>query len=385
MSCDSQDFYNSLGVDKSASQDEIKKAYRKMALKWHPDKNKLPNASDMFKQINEAYDTLNDPEKRKIYDQFGREGLNSRGMKFEGENAFDIFSRVFGDQGFFGMPNIFQGMHMFHEQQNKERLDIILCEQITLKDVYNGKKTTVNLQRKIQCNSCNGTGFSDKIDHTCKKCNGKKFVQIQTNIGNMISISQQHCTSCNGIGNDGCKNLCQKCNGLKFQPVNEPYAINIPVGLVDSDILKFKNMGNFDPISRKIGDLLVKISVQHHDKFLRNVTINNKLKIENNDLAMQLEITLAEALCGVNKTFKNPNNDDIMISISDVIKNNDLYVVENCGLPKRNGGFGNLYVFFNVVFPVIPIERKCQLWKILVGTNYVEPQMCKLNLHKIDV
>jgi DnaJ-class molecular chaperone len=388
MNNNQEDFYNILEINKSASQDDIKKAYRKLALKWHPDKNKSSEATDMFKKINEAYDTLSDPEKRQIYDQYGKDGLNSRGMKFEPGNAFDIFSQVFGNQEFFGMagmPNIFPGLHMFHEQQNKEQFDIIWVEHLTLKEVYTGKQITRELVRKKICESCNGTGYSDKIEHTCKQCNGNKIIQQQTRMGPMISISQIQCPSCRGKGNDGSNNVCMSCNCSKLQIKRDTITISIPSGFIDNDVLGFNNMGNFNPITKHTGKLLVKVVLQNNTNFLRGVTINNKLTIDKYDLVMQMEITLAEALCGLTKTFKNPNDNEITINISDVIKNGEIYIIENEGLPSKENKQGNIYVIFNVTFPYVSKERKEQLWKILVGSNYIEPEKCKFNLRKIDL
>lgn len=131
-----EDYYKTLEVDKNADADTIKKAYKRLALKWHPDKNKSPEAEGMFKKVGEAYDVLSNPKKRQIYDQCGKDGLNGHHMPFEHANVFDIFNNIFG-------------MRPFHEENQETH--IIIIEQMTLKDVITGKKVNKTIQRKQIC------------------------------------------------------------------------------------------------------------------------------------------------------------------------------------------------------------------------------------------
>ena len=162
-------YYDTLEISKTASKEEIQKAYKKMALKWHPDRNPTnkEKAEEMFKKIGEAHEVLMDDNKRSIYDKFGEEGLKNGagGNPFEGSgfNPFDLFSNMFAG----GMPNMNMGGN---RNEEKPIIHEIKC---TLKDTYVGAKRTEHIERLIFCNGCDATGFKDKQKHTCSTCNGK--------------------------------------------------------------------------------------------------------------------------------------------------------------------------------------------------------------------
>lgn len=377
------DYYSILGVDRNANQDDIKKSYRKLALKWHPDKNKDPEAVDMFKKIGEAYDTLSDPEKRKVYDQFGKDGLNNHGMNFDPNDIFNIFKNAFGEQSpFGGMPGMFPpGMFppgMFQpgmfQQGNPQQQSIEIIEQIKLKDVFTGKNIKREFNRNSICSGCKGTGSDDGVERTCKTCNGKKMVQQQTRMGPMISISTIQCPSCKGSGSASGSHVCKKCNGSRL--INDTYTINIdiPIGCSDGEIFVIENIGNIDLSSKKRGNVIVKISIEQNEKFFRNAVINGKIKIGGTDLLTQINITLAESLCGFTKTIKHIDGRDITFSIKNIIKNGDLYTINGEGMPsKTNHQKGNLHILFDVEFmQSLSFEKRKALWEILTDKPYKE-------------
>lgn len=368
------DYYSVLGVDKNANQDDIKKSYRKLAVKWHPDKNNDPKATDMFKKISEAYDILSDPEKRKVYDQFGKDGLNNRGMNFTPE---DIFRNVFGENSPFGMSGLFSnGMFppgMF-QHSNSQQQNIEIVEQIKLKDVFTGKNIRKDFNRNSICTTCKGTGSDDGIERTCKTCNGKKLIQQQTRIGPMISISTVQCPSCKGNGTASDSHMCKKCNGSKL--INDTYSIdiNIPIGCADGEIYVIENVGHFDLSTKKRGNIIVKISIEQDDKFIRNSVINGKIRLGGSELLMQINITLAESLCGFTKTINHIDGRDITFSIKNIIKNGDLYTINGEGMPsKTTGKKGNLHILFNIEYmQSLSLEKRKALWEILTEQPYIE-------------
>lgn len=380
-----EDYYKILEVNKTASQEEIKKAYRKLALKWHPDKNTAPEATDMFKKINEAYDTLSDPEKRNIYDQFGKDGLNNHGMNFNPGNPFDIFERAFGGQSPFGM-GMFPGMGMFQHHENQQ-VDIEIVENLSLQEVFTGKKVNREIIRSILCNECNGHGSIDGKNHTCKNCNGRKVVQQQIRMGNMISISTIPCQSCKGSGCDN-SSRCKKCNGEKVIKEKVNVTFNIPSGCIDGDVIIVDGIGNIDVSAKNHGKLLVKICLIRDEKFIHNATVNGKINIDKYNLLTHVDITLAESLCGFSKIIKNVNGANVAISTIEIIKNNDMCIVKNEGLPMKEGNSrGDLYIIFNIIYPTITKEKQKELWKLLTNTTYVEPNensKNKINIYKFD-
>jgi len=201
------EFYDLLGISPDADESAIKKGYRKMAIKYHPDKNPGDkNAEEMFKKVGEAYETLSDPEKRKIYDRFGKEGLTNQGG-MGAHSAADIFSQFFGGMGFGGFGN-----------SGPRRGDNISSAlQVSLEDLYNGKKQKMAVTRNVICSSCKGTGAKNGIKpKKCSECDGRGIKVVIRQMGMMIQQSQQECPVCHGSGeiiNE--KDKCTQCKGRK--------------------------------------------------------------------------------------------------------------------------------------------------------------------------
>lgn len=375
-----ENLYVILDVDKDASSDDIKKAYRKMAFKWHPDKNKEENASEMFKKISNAYNILSDPEKKKAYDQFGMAGLNNIGSNFNGEgmgfDPFNMFKSAFGGdtRGGFGFSDMFQ-----HGENMRQNNIIEIVEQIQIKDIFTGKKICKQFNRKSICNACKGTGSIDGVERKCKTCNGRKMVQQQTQHGHMISIHTIQCMTCNGTGNNNGINACKKCGGE--QVINEMFKVDItiPIGCSDNEIFMFNDIGNIDKETKKRDKVIVKINIAQDEKFMRNVVINER-KIGDSDLLFQMPITFAESLCGCSKKIEHITGKILIFNVQNIIKNNDMYTIEKEGLPQKNGGVGNLHIIFNVEYILnLTIEKKKILWNLLTEKIYNEQQFEQSN------
>ena len=265
-----RDYYEVLGVSKSTSVDEIKKQYRKLALKFHPDRNKSKDAPEHFKEISEAYAVLSDTEKRQLYDQHGHAGVDGR---YSSEDIFQgargDFSDIFGRSGG-GFDSIFESIFGrsgggFNQQRGS---DILYETSVTLEDVLHGKKMEINLQKQIQCDICNGScckpGTSKK---TCSTCNGQGQVRQTRNMGFASFVTAAPCPACRGQGSM-IETPCPACNGQGKKKGSKKVTFEIPPG-IDSGDYTVPEEGNEIPEGVN-GDLIVRVRVQPHSKFNRD-------------------------------------------------------------------------------------------------------------------
>ena len=291
-----KDYYDLLGVEKTASENDIKKAYRKLAMKYHPDKfsnaseKEKKEAEDKFKEINEAYQVLSDADKRAKYDRFGHAAFENGGGGaggfggfggFEGfGNAEDIFSSFFGGGSPFGGG----GRRRGPEPGADLRYDITL----TLEEVAKGVEKEFSYRRQGKCSACNGTGAEPGSSmKTCDKCNGTgriKTVQ-RTVFGNFESVEE--CDKCKGKGKIPEKR-CKKCNGTGVERETVKKKVKIPVGIEDGQRLRLAGMGDASTEGGPNGDLYIFIHVKEHDFFIRH----------GNDIICEVPITFAKAALG---------------------------------------------------------------------------------------
>lgn len=268
-----RDYYEVLGVDKNASDDEIKKAYRKLAKEYHPDRNKSPDAETKFKEISEAYEVLSDSQKRAQYDRFGfnsnqfNGGFSSQGFDFQNFGDFgdlgDIFEQMFG--GFGGGFGHSQSSRRGQETQN---INIERLLTISFIESIKGCEKKIKFLRKKTCSKCNGTGGETTSDVTkCSTCNGNGTVinEIQTQLGTMRT--QQVCPKCSGKGKI-IKNKCSKCHGSSYIDEEVTLIINIPAGIANGEQLVVSNKGN--EFGNKVGNLYLIIQVTPSNFFERN-------------------------------------------------------------------------------------------------------------------
>lgn len=271
-----RDYYEVLGVSKTASADELKSAYRKLAIKYHPDKNPGDKeAEDKFKEAAEAYEVLSDPNKRARYDQFGHNmgggsgfggsgGFSAGGMSME--DIFSHFGDIFGGMGGFGG---FGGSGRTRKRVNKGS-DLRVRVRVSLKDVMNGVTKKLKMQRWVACEKCNGTGAKDGTSfHTCQRCNGSGYVNTiqQTMFGTMQS--QTVCPECNGEGKV-IEHTCPECNGQSIVRHEEVVSINIPAGVAGGMTLSMRGQGNAPRGGGVNGDLLVVIDEEKDPNLIRD-------------------------------------------------------------------------------------------------------------------
>lgn len=283
MAAKKRDYYEVLGVSRNATQQEIKKAFRKLAMQYHPDRNKAPDAEEKFKEINEAYEVLDDAEKRRLYDMHGHDGLNAQGFHQGGFNPFDIFNSVFGEG--FSFNNFSMDMDddigdvfssFFGRGRHKDEtieLNQLIDIQISFIDAARGVIKDIKYTRDKNCDVCNGSGAQPgehNID-TCSKCGGEGYVIQNQKTVFAIFQTRKTCSSCNGRGTT-IINKCLKCNGKKVISESVNRKIQIDAGTSDQDVIAVKNEGN--SFNGKSGDLYVRVSVLQSSIFEK---INNDI------------------------------------------------------------------------------------------------------------
>jgi len=334
--------YEKLGVDRNATREDIKKAYRSLCKKYHPDVNKDPNAESKFKEIAEAYDVLSDDQKRNQYDTTGRVG----GQQFGGHgfNMEDIFSQ-FGD--FFGNP--------FRQQRQRRGGDLRVQLTVDLLDVMNGGIKKIKYKRQTPCKPCSGRGGTEV--KTCLACNGsgQRVVSQQTPFGNI-----QHSTPCNECSATGQKigNKCSTCRGEGTQLTEEIIEVNLPKGVANGMNLSMQGNGNHVRDGQP-GDLHILINEIRHAKFRR----------EMGDLFCEEWITIPEAVLGTNITIKTLNG-DVDVKVDGGCESGKVFTFRNKGVPVltsngQNHGVGNLFVTVHVTIPKkVSVEQE-ELYKRL--------------------
>lgn len=294
-----KDYYDLLGVEKTASENDIKKAYRKLAMKYHPDKfsnaseKEKKEAEEKFKEVNEAYQVLSDADKRAKYDRFGHAafenggagagGFGGFGGGFEGfGSAEDIFSSFFGGGGGFG------GFGGGRQRGPEPGADLRVDVTVTLEEVAKGVEKEINYRRQAKCKNCNGTGAEPGSNlKTCDKCNGTGKIKVtqRTVFGNFQSVEE--CDKCKGKGKIPEKK-CKSCNGTGLERETVKKTVKIPIGIEDGQRLRLSGMGDASTEGGPNGDLYIFIHVKEHDFFVRH----------GDDIICEIPITFAKAALG---------------------------------------------------------------------------------------
>ncbi len=347
----SKDYYNILGVNKSASKDEIKKAFYKLAHKYHPDKKE--GDEKKFKEVNEAYQVLSDESKRSKYDQFGSGFENMGGGGFQGGAGFEGFDfsgfqNGGADFDFGNLNDIFSdffagGMGGGRPQARRGR-DISTEIQISFADSIFGTTRKVLLTKTSNCDTCHGSGAKagTKME-TCKNCNGQgKIHEAKRSFLGVISTTKI-CEKCMGAG-EVPKEVCEKCKGAGVMRKEEEVTINIPAGIRDGEMIRMTGMG--EAVSKgSTGDLYIKINVAPHAVFKR----------EGSDLVMNLNLKLSDALLGAEYPIETLDG-KIDVKIPEGVSINEILRVKGKGVPSKSKR-GDLLIKLHIKLPT-KLSRK---------------------------
>ena len=354
MSKNKRDYYEVLGVSKSASADEIKKAYRKLAIKYHPDKNQGDaNAEQHFKEATEAYEVLSNTQKRQMYDQYGFQGVDGASAgAHDYSSVFREFSDIFenGFESFFsgGSGSIFDTVFgMDRGTRQGRRLDkrsIRVVMRISLEEAIHGTEKKFSYEKHITCDSCNGSGSQDSTKTTCGHCRGSG-VEQSGGLGGFFSF-QSTCRYCGGSG-QVIKNRCRKCHGEGLVVKKQSVKVKIPQGSNSDETLVLSGMGH--SIQGRDGDVTITLQVHPHELYLR----------DNNHLIVYLPVDYITALVGGTIRFSCITGETIEIPVPQNTENEKTIRLSRKGIVSPNGLTGDLIVVLRVQAPR-GLSRKVQ-------------------------
>jgi molecular chaperone DnaJ len=338
MMAKKRDFYEVLGVDRNASKDDIKKAYRKLAIKYHPDKNPDDASSeDKFKEATEAYEVLGDDQRRKLYDQFGHEGVQVGAGTYHGfrnaadfEDLFGGFGDIFGSDifdSFFGFGDIFGRSRTAGGRRDRvvRGADIRYDINLELEEIAFGKKIELQLSREEKCTECGGTGTKAGAGYeTCPQCGGTGQV---TRTQGFFTIATT-CSRCRGTGNI-VKEYCPKCRGSGTVSRKRRIVLDIEAGLADSTVLRLSGEGNAGSGGGPRGDLIVVVHEKPHKYFLRR----------GQDVMCQIPISVYQAILGTNIRVPTLDGKTVKINIPPGTQSGRIFRLKKEGIPypKRRG------------------------------------------------
>ena len=338
-----RDYYEVLGIQKNASQSEIKSQYRKLALKFHPDRNKSPDATEHFKEISEAYAVLSDDEKRKIYDQYGHAGVDGR---YSSEDIFRgarvNFEDIFGGFGGGGFESIFEsifGKGGFGGFGRERGEDLVYDTTITLEDVLKGKHEEIDIRKDVECENCKGSGATPGTSkRTCSVCHGQGQVRTTRNMGFSTFVTVHPCNTCRGQGKI-IERPCNQCKGKGKVKGKKHIAFDIPPG-VDNGEYTLRGEGESIDDGPS-GDLIIRIHVRAHEKFKR----------DGPNIFYDANIAMVDAVLG--KTIVIPTLEGTeKITVEQGTQPNTIMKLKGKGIPDTGGrGRGDQYVRLVVNIP----------------------------------
>ena len=359
-----RDYYEVLGISRNESGDEIKKAYRKMAIKYHPDKNPGDHASEeMFKEAAEAYEVLSDTDKRARYDRFGHQGVSGNGFGGGGgmnmEDIFAHFGDIFGGGGGGGFESFFGGGQ--NQQRVQRGSNLRVKVKMKLDEIAHGAEKNLKVKKQIVCTTCKGSGAEDsKSVQTCSTCHGSGQVKRVTNtfLGQMMTASP--CPACHGEGKI-ITHKCKTCHGQGCVSGEEVITLNIPAGVTEGLQLSVGGKGNAAPRGGIPGDLVVLIEEEEHPL----------LKRDNLDVVYDLTVNFADAALGT--TLDVPTIDGkARITIPAGTPSGKVFKLKDKGIPELQGRHkGDELIYVTVHVPQkLSNEEKDMLAKMKESENF---------------
>ena len=378
-----RDYYEVLGVDKTASADEIKKAYRKKAIQYHPDKNPGDKAAEeKFKEAAEAYEVLSDPQKRQRYDQFGMAGMQGAGGFSSGgmsmEDIFSHFGDIFQGAGFDigDIGEMFMGGGRSRGQRVRRGSDLRGRVSLTLEEIAKGCEKKIKVRRLVECKDCHGTGSADGQTETCPTCKGTgRVTRAQRGIFGMMQV-QTECDTCGGEGRI-IKQKCPKCGGQGVVREEEIITVTIPAGAMGGMQLTVPGKGNAAPRGGVPGDLLVLIEEEEHKNFIR----------QESDIIYNLLLDMPTAVLGGQVQIPTLSG-DVKITITPGTQPGKVLRMRGKGLPRidqygRRYGEGDLLINVGVYIPErLNKEERALIEKLQNSPNIAPGSADKKNFFK---
>ncbi|RKP05486.1 hypothetical protein THASP1DRAFT_19750, partial [Thamnocephalis sphaerospora] len=330
-----KDYYEILGVDRDATAMQIKKAYKRMSKRYHPDKNPGDKtAEEKFVELAHAYEVLSDEEKRQRYDLYGADGVEDNGGGGGGfHDPFDIFSQFFGG-----------GSRRSHSKAGAERKGpkMVIPLEVSLKELYLGAEIEVDVTRQQVCHRCHGTGaHSDAHVHKCSACGGHGVRIVRQMLApGMYTEMQATCDVCGGKGTI-IKEHCPVCGGAKVERGSEQLTVSVEPGMKHDEPIMFEGEGDASP-DYSAGDIIFIIRQQAHDTFVR----------DGDNLHMQHNVTLLEALTGFRHEFKHLDGHTVVLTRDEVTPSGFVQTINGEGMPLQDAsGHGSLFVQYGVIYP----------------------------------
>ena len=356
-----KDYYELLGVDRSASEKEMKSAYRKLAMKYHPDRNPDDaEAEKKFKEISQAYDVLKDPQKRAAYDQYGEAafegggpgGPGGGGFDFSG-NFSDIFDDLFGDFMGGGGPG---GGRRAGGQAPNRGADLRYNMEISLEDAFKGKTQDIKLSTSVECDTCHGSGAKDgSKPTTCSHCNGSGKLRMQQGFFTIERI----CTACNGSGKM-IKDPCKPCAGTGRAKKERKLAVNIPAGVEEGTRIRLNGEGEAGLRGAPAGDLYIFLSIKPHPLFKRDGA----------NIHCKVPIRMTTAALGGSIDVPTLDGSKARLTIPEGTQSGDQLRLRGKGMSVlRSGARGDMYVHVSVETPRNLSKKQKELLKEFDGIN----------------
>ncbi len=303
------DYYEILELSRTASGDDIKKAYRKLALKYHPDRNQGDKeAEEKFKQINQAYEVLSNDEKRSLYDKYGKAGLENSGFGFSDIDISDIFNTFFGRRGA-------NSSRSRSSMQELYEVDLEIIINLEFNEAVFGCEKELEYSYKSPCDTCKGSGAKDGKTSSCVYCGGAGQIQMQQGFMSIV----QTCPHCYGSG-QMIQDKCEECDGKGFMEQKNNIKISIPEGIDNGNRIRVSGKGNVGKYST--GDLYVRAKVKDHDKFIRH----------GDDLYIEIPVFFTQALLGESIKIQNLKGDDLDLNLPVGTKDKKQIIFENEGV-----------------------------------------------------
>ena len=354
-----RDYYEVLGVSKTATQDEIKSAFRRLAKKYHPDVSKEENAAEKFKEVQEAYAVLSDENKRKQYDQFGHSAFTNSQGGFSGFEGFDfggmddILSEVLRN---FGFGSGTRSYSTSRANRREDGADLLYRMTLSFDEAVHGTKRDIKIDVEEECLECDGNGGFGS--HTCEECKGSGTITRQQSTMFGSFLSRTTCPKCGGSGTSFDK-TCSSCHGSGREVKNKTLTVTIPKGVDSGSRIRLAGKGEAGTNGGYPGDLYIEFYVKEDEYFQR----------DGNDIYAVIPLTITEAVLGCKKTVPTIHG-NALVTIPEGTKNNTKLRLKGKGVESDlNGKKGDMYVITNVIVPSRLSRKQKELFKELSDTD----------------